>query len=154
ATSLAEDDVLADWRREVAVSLVLAAIIAALFVAAGVMLFGQIRARATATAQLRAQTAALQVSEARFQAVMDHAPLLVSLKDLGGRYAFVNEAFARYVGRRADEMMGRKVEEFLPQEESTAIAALDQDVAVTRQPFQREIETRRPEGPRTMLMVK
>jgi PAS domain S-box-containing protein len=154
ATSLAVDDVLADWRREVAVSLALAAIIAALFAAAGVMLFRQIRARAAATARLRESTQALQVSESRFQAVMDHAPLLVSLKDLAGNYAFVNEAFARYVGRRAEDMIGRKVEEFLPQEESTAIAALDQDVAVTRQPFQREIETHRPEGARTMLMVK
>ena len=44
--------------------------------------------------------AALRVSQAQFQSIMHHAPMMVSLKDLQGRYTFVNEAFREFTGAR------------------------------------------------------
>ena len=45
--------------------------------------------------------AALRASQAQFQSIMRHAPMMVALKDLQGRYTFVNEAFREYTGRDA-----------------------------------------------------
>ena len=84
---------------------------------------------------------------------------LILVLDSRGFLVQISPSCEAILGYRPEEMIGHKVEEFLGQEESTAIAALDQDVAVTRAPFQREIETRRSSGSqagdaRTMLMVK
>lgn len=68
---------------------------------------------ATRTAELeRANRAleeregALRLSEARLQDILDHAPSLVSLKDLEGAYLFVNRTFERTYGIERSEIVG------------------------------------------------
>ena len=51
------------------------------------------------TERKRAETA-LRESEARLQALMEHAPLVVHLKDREGRYVLANPEAARIFGRR------------------------------------------------------
>src|SRR6187397_205774 len=59
------------------------------------------------TLSMRAEAdAALRASQAQFQSIMSHAPMMVALKDLQGRYTFVNEAFREYTGLDADIVMG------------------------------------------------
>lgn len=50
-------------------------------------------------------------SEMRFRVFMDHLPAAAFMKDLEGRFIYVNPEFERVVGRTADEIIGRRVEE-------------------------------------------
>lgn len=50
-------------------------------------------------------------NERLMQAILDHCDAVIYVKDLDGRYALVNEAFLRLVGRRRPEVIGRRAEE-------------------------------------------
>ncbi len=63
------------------------------------------RARSAAERQLRA-------SELRFRLFMEHLPGPAFIKDLAGRFTYVNAALERIVGRTAAEVVGHTVEEF------------------------------------------
>ena len=49
---------------------------------------------------------ALAQSERRFRSFMDNAPAIAWIKDAALRYSYVNQAFAQYHGRSAQEMLG------------------------------------------------
>ena len=83
--------------------------------------------------------AALGVSQAQFQSIMRHAPMMVALKDLQGRYTFVNEAFREYTGRDADIVIGKTAADFNPRELADFIAREDRDAVESRRVIQREI---------------
>jgi PAS domain S-box-containing protein len=57
---------------------------------------------------------ALRRSEARLQAILDHAPAVIYLKDSEGRYLFVNRRFEAAFGSKRQEVVGRTNEEALP----------------------------------------
>jgi len=46
----------------------------------------------------------LQASEARFRHILEHAPLGISITDMGGHFIQVNQAFCDIVGYRQDEL--------------------------------------------------
>lgn len=50
---------------------------------------------------------ALAASERRFRTFMNNAPAIAWIKDASLRYTYVNQAFAQYHGRPAQEMLGR-----------------------------------------------
>jgi PAS domain S-box-containing protein len=54
---------------------------------------------------------ALAENERLMQAILDHSQAVVYVKDLGGRYVLVNDAFLRLTGRGRDEVVGRGAEE-------------------------------------------
>ena len=72
------------------------------------------------TERKRAETA-LRESEARLQALMEHAPLVVHLKDREGRYVLANPEAARIFGRPPAEVMGKTPFEVFPPEEAEVI---------------------------------
>jgi len=55
---------------------------------------------------------ALRVSEERFRGVFQHAPVGIAIASLDGRAVAVNPAFAELVGYGADELIGRRFEEY------------------------------------------
>ena len=83
--------------------------------------------------------AALRASQAQFQSIMRHAPMMVALKDLQGRYTFVNEAFREYTGRDADIVIGKTAADFYPRELADFIAREDRDAVESRRVIQREM---------------
>ena len=61
-----------------------------------------------------ATQAALAASEARLQAILEHSPSAIFVKDLRGRYVLVNEAFLAKLGIERDNVIGRTAREIWP----------------------------------------
>ncbi|HEY6214212.1 MAG TPA: response regulator [Vicinamibacterales bacterium] len=72
------------------------------------------RALEQANAALAQREAARAESERRLQAILDHSPAAVALKDLSGRYVLTNRTFEQLAGRPAAEIAGRTDEELFP----------------------------------------
>ena len=97
--------------------------------------------------------AALRASQAQFQSIMRHAPMMVALKDLQGRYTFVNEAFRAYTGRDA-VVIGKTAADFYPSELADFIAREDREAVESRRVIQREMSPQLTHDERTALLVK
>jgi PAS domain S-box-containing protein len=75
---------------------------------------------------------ALQRSERRLRGIVDHIPSLVFIKERAtGRYTMANNEFARLAGTSADEIVGRKMEDFFPPQEVAARLAGDEAIWTT-----------------------
>ncbi len=74
---------------------------------------------------------ALQESEARLRAFLDHAPLLIYLKDRQERYVLVNREFERIEGRSAAEICGRTVHDILEPDVAERLSVDDREVLRT-----------------------
>jgi PAS domain S-box-containing protein len=74
---------------------------------------------------------ALRASEARLTALMDHAPLVVHLKDREGRYLLANSESAKIFGCEPAAMIGRTPRDVFPPEEAAMIERHHQEVLET-----------------------
>ncbi|MEA2155158.1 MAG: hypothetical protein QOE11_1298 [Solirubrobacteraceae bacterium] len=66
------------------------------------------------TASREAQRA-LARSEARLQAIFEHVPAGMALRDIDGRYEHVNAFVARSLGWEPEQMLGRRAEDLFPE---------------------------------------
>ena len=154
AVSLAEADVLASWRQELVIAAGVAIILAAALILAGWLISREITRRMRTAAQLAEADTALRMSRERFQAVMDHAPLLVGVKDLDGRYIFINRTATDRIGVDATGVLGKTPYEVFTKEDADEQIELDKEVMATKAPAQREVVIHYKSGPRTMLVIK
>src|ERR1700682_3289933 len=60
-------------------------------------------------------------SEALLESLMDHAPYLMSLRDLEGRFQIVNRLGAERIGRAAKDLLGHTSAELFDAETAAAI---------------------------------
>lgn len=97
---------------------------------------------------------ALQESEMRFRLFMEHMPGAAYMKDLDGKFTYVNSAAKRTIGRPAAQILGRTLEQLYPADVAAAYAANDQWALKVRQPVEAVEEALTPDGPRTFLSVK
>jgi PAS domain S-box-containing protein len=81
---------------------------------------------------------ALRNSEARMRAFMDHAPMLIYLKDIDGRYQLVNREFEQVEGVREDQLRGKTVFDVLPPDYAAPFADSDREVLTFGQMVVRE----------------
>src|SRR6187551_3028623 len=65
-------------------------------------------------------------------AVIEATPDAIFVKDLEGRYVIVNQAAARFAGRRAADMIGKHDLELYPEETARRFMADDQAVLAGR----------------------
>src|SRR5262245_18880544 len=98
--------------------------------------------------------AALRLNQAQFQAIMDHAPVLVLVKDLAGTYTFVNHAAKNWAGAIMTPAVGKTAHDTLSKEGAAEAVMADAKVIATKAPLQREMTVGTPTGQRTMLSVK
>ena len=168
AVSLSERETLSAWWLQAVVAFTLVAGFLVLLLSAERAITRAIEARAAADRRDRAQAdqlatamkqraeadAALRANQAQFQSVMQHAPMMVSLKDLEGRYTFVNEAFQKFTGRGADIVLGKTAADLNAKEFADFIAGEDRSAVESRRVIQREITTPPEHGARTTLLVK
>ena len=97
---------------------------------------------------------ALQDSESRLRAILDHAFSVVFLKDLEGRYMMVNRHFERVTGLGAAAVLGKTDLEFLPRESAEAFIANDRRMLEARAPIEVEEVLRLTDGEHVYLSVK
>jgi PAS domain S-box-containing protein len=97
---------------------------------------------------------ALRISQTQFQAILDHAPVLVFVKDLAGKYTFVNRGAETWAGASIRPSIGQTARDILPKEGADEVALVDAEVIATKAPVQREMAVETPIGRRTMLSVK
>lgn len=114
-------------------------------------LWGLLRHAATLAAERRMSRAterALRDSETRFRLFMDHMPAAVYMKDLTGRFTYVNEAAERVIGRPAAELLGHAPAVLFGDEVAQALARNDRRALSVRQPVEVVEEFRTADGAR------
>ena len=89
-------------------------------------------------AEKTASEAALERSERRFRQIMDRAPSVIYLKDLQGRYTFINRCFETLSGYGWDEVVGRTDSELFPPEVVERSTENDRRVLESGEPLQIE----------------
>ncbi|NTU84372.1 MAG: PAS domain-containing protein, partial [Chloroflexales bacterium] len=80
----------------------------------------------------------LQRHQALLQSVFDHAPAIILVKDLAGRYLLVNRRLALSLGRAPESILGQTVAELFPPAIAAVMRANDRQVLSTNQPLEVE----------------
>jgi PAS domain S-box-containing protein len=68
---------------------------------------------------------ALRETEQRFARFMDHLPGMAWIKDVDGRYLYINEAVVKLVGRPREEVYGLTDEQLFPPDQASELRAND-----------------------------
>lgn len=122
----------------------------------GLGIFHIFATRATAELQrsraLKEKERALGESEALVDALMDNAPMEITIKDPDGQYVRVNPTSERLFGTR--EIVGKTPSSHLPEPYAACFEAHDRAVSETRCASQRECLVPGEEGDLTLRMTK
>jgi two-component system cell cycle sensor histidine kinase/response regulator CckA len=89
----------------------------------------------------------LQESERLFAAFMGHLPNVAVIRDLAGRYLFVNDTVLQAFHNTREEWLGKSIEDLWPPEEVEKFRAQDRLVLETKQPVRALLTLRHPDGP-------
>jgi len=107
----------------------------------------------TLGARSRAEEA-LAESEARVRAILDHAPAVIYVKDLAGRFVFINQAFEAFLQQDAAAIIGRTDAELFPADLAAQFRAQDGATFSNGLPTEKTEVIPHPGGPRTYQTVK
>ncbi len=102
---------------------------------------------------LRATRDALQQSETRFQEFIENTPTYAWIKDDEGRYLTVNRAFRERFVQPDESWIGRRTEDFFPQQMARRVADTEQQVRISRQALQYESPAKDQQGEPMHLLV-
>ncbi len=86
-------------------------------------------------AQMQAERSRVE-AEARMRSVFDYVPMEIYLKDLEGRYLFVNKRFATIYKAPQDAFIGKSVHDLLSVEDALDVEEVERSVIVSGQPVQ------------------
>ena len=117
-------------------------------------LFRAMAQRATSLIVKAQLTERLRRSEARLQAIIDHAPAAIYVKDRDGRMRLVNQETEAVFRRPRDEILGKTDHELMPREAADALRAHDVEVLRSGQSVTVEEVVPQEDGPHTYLSVK
>ena len=113
------------------------------------------------TEQVQAETQrdatleALRESQAQLQAILDHSPALISIKDLKGNVVLVNRNFEVLEGPSPEEFMGKNVYDLFPHDVADTLWKNDLAALEAGQPVQTEEVVAHKDGTwHTYLTVK
>jgi len=154
AVSIAQRDALAAWRAELVVLAGEALGMLLMLALAGYWITASRRAHTRTVAERDRADAALRASPTQFQAIMDHTPVLVFVKELEGRYTFVNRAAERWAGANKKPAIGLRTRDVMSKEGADDVEIADRRVVASKAPIQREITVETRIGRRTLLSVK
>jgi len=96
----------------------------------------------------------MRESQRRLQGVLDHALAAIYLRDTEGRYRVVNRYWEELMGRRAEVVVGKRLEEVMPPEALQALQAHDRRVLESGTAIQFEETIPLADGARTYVSVK
>ncbi|MCF3122092.1 PAS domain S-box protein [Streptomyces arenae] len=83
---------------------------------------------------------------AAFADLVDLAPAAAFIRDRHGRYLWANHAYAHLYGTTAQELTGRRIEDFDAPAEAVQFRALDQEILARGTPVRHRLDYRRPDG--------
>ncbi|WP_425434762.1 EAL domain-containing protein [Marinospirillum alkaliphilum] len=93
-------------------------------------------------------------SRQRLMAIMSNSTTLITLKDLAGRYEFVNAQFEKVFGLKAGDVIGKTDAQLFPGDIAEALRARDLDVARLAAPIESEDVIDFLEGERYLMSVR
>jgi PAS domain S-box-containing protein len=97
---------------------------------------------------------AWQESEIRFRLFMEHMPGAVYMKDLEGRFTFVNSVARRVIGLSASQIIGKTLHQLYPADVADRLAANDDRALKVRQAIEAMEQVDTPNGPRIFRSIK
>ena len=105
-------------------------------------------------AALRSAEAQVQRSERTFRSFMENLPGVAFIRDVDGRFTFVNRIGEWAIGRPHDQIVGARINEVVGKAAADAALSSDAEVLGTNAPV-RSIQTLvTPDGPRHWMTVK
>jgi len=96
----------------------------------------------------------LRRHEALVQALIEHSPVALSVKDLDGRYLLVSPAYGPYLDMAADEAVGKRAEDILASETMSVLAAADRAIMSSGEALPPDQAFPVEFGPSTLLVTK
>jgi PAS domain S-box-containing protein len=98
--------------------------------------------------------AALRKNEGLIREIIDHAPLLINVKDRAGRYLLVNKQMATALNTGPEELIGKTSYDFLSLETADPINSEDQQVLTTGVTSELQVQLPGPDGLHTYITSK
>lgn len=98
--------------------------------------------------------AALRKSEGLIRGIIDHAPILVNVKDTSGRYMLVNQQFASVLKAKPEELIGKTSHQFLAPETAALNDKEDSQVISNGQASDSEVKIPAADGLHTYITSK
>jgi PAS domain S-box-containing protein len=111
-------------------------------------------AQVKALLRIRQAEQALHASEARLQNILDHAPVLVHVKNCDGRYLLVNRLWEQRFHLCRDRIVGRHITELFPPEQAEVLLMNDQKVLQANAPLEFEETILQDGKPHVYLSIK
>jgi len=104
--------------------------------------------------QVERRTKELRESQDRLKSIMDNSSALIYLKDVRGRYIFVNKKFESLFSLTEDQIIGREDSEIFPEEEARSFRENDKKVLDSVCPLEFEECLELPDGLHTYISIK
>jgi PAS domain S-box-containing protein len=111
-------------------------------------------AHVRALLRIRQAEQALHASEERLQHILDHAPVLVHVKDREGRYVLVNRLWEQRFHFRREQIIGHKPVDVFPAEQAEVLLTNDHKVFLADAPLEFEETIRQDESQHVYLSLK
>jgi len=96
---------------------------------------------------------ALQESEGKFRALLDHSPSAITLKDLDGRYQLVNRQVGLMMGVSEKDIIGKKAKDVFPMAYTKEIVDQEKEVLRNGRTVQFEVEVPLPDGSKIITIA-
>jgi len=105
--------------------------------------------------KLREQTGReLQESRAQLQSILDNMPAIIFLKDIEGRYLFVNRQYQKIYGFSGNDAIGKTVFDIIPREQANIAHGHHQKILSTQSALELEETLMYSGGTHTHFVVK
>ena len=103
---------------------------------------------------LAARDAERSESRRLIEAIVEHSPAVIYVKDLAGRYLMVNRRYAEIFHLDRGDVIGKTDHEIFPKAAADAFRAMDERVASADQPLTEEETAPLDDGPHSYISVK
>jgi len=97
---------------------------------------------------------ALRLNQEQMQSILDNATAVVYLKDLQGKYIFINSQYQDLFHITKEGIVGKTDYDIFPKEMADAFRANDQKVIKARAPLEMEEVALHDDGPHTYISIK
>ncbi len=104
--------------------------------------------------QRRQAKEALRDSEEKLQSILDNTTAVIYVKDLHGKYTFVNKQFEKLFHLKKDEVKGKTDYDIWSKEIADTFRLNDQKVIETKTPLEFEEIAQLEDGPHTYISIK